>query len=383
MSLFSLLNDDQLYTDRAADRFTEGLSSRDEALVARMKADRPVGIGKMAGFVNELGRVWDGAEEKYVPVPGFDRRRFKSAHFGVQHFGGVVAYSAVGFSEKNADLLDGELWRLLSGSANSNAFVRELFADDPSRRRSVSAKFQDEMRALVGTLSRSQGHFIRCIKPNHERKPFKVDAQLTAAQLQSCGVLEAAKVSQAGYPKRVPYRDFFLHFMGAHALVRTRNVLTKPEKLRASVKELATRVLGVKEGDDFALGATQIFLRTNVLARCNAEHERRLASIGRPNEPGQSALGLRGIRVSRRFRLLRTEVNRKLKDKVRRAAARRALSAPVAGRGSRVGHGSCVGQAGAMGHAWARQGGDAVWGDRAWVGCGEVRVGGGAPWRGK
>ncbi len=74
------------------------------------------------------------------------------------------------------------------------------------------------MGSLIETLNRCEGHFIRCIKPNDERKPFLLDPEMTRAQLQSCGVLEAAKVSQAGYPKRIPFRDFVLRFMGDHAL---------------------------------------------------------------------------------------------------------------------------------------------------------------------
>ena len=86
-----------------------------------------------------------------------------------------------------------------------------LFAQPTSAHRSISFKFRDEMGSLIETLNRCEGHFIRCIKPNDERKPFLLDPEMTRAQLQSCGVLEAAKVSQAGYPKRIPFRLSLIH----------------------------------------------------------------------------------------------------------------------------------------------------------------------------
>lgn len=82
----------------------------------------------------------------------------------------------------------------------------------------ISFKFRDEMQCLVATLNKCEGHFIRCIKPNGARLPFEFDQRLCRQQLQSCGVLEAAKVSQAGYPKRLLFKEFFCYFYGDHAL---------------------------------------------------------------------------------------------------------------------------------------------------------------------
>jgi myosin heavy subunit len=60
-----------------------------------------------------------------------------------------------------------------------------------------------DVRALVDdVLAPSNGHFIRCIKPNGVAQRFKLDdtasMELTLSQLSSCGVLEAAQISAAG-----------------------------------------------------------------------------------------------------------------------------------------------------------------------------------------
>lgn len=179
---------------------------------------------------------------------GYDRKLFGGAHFAIRHFGSTVPYVATQFCDKNIDPLDKEILSLMCGCAGRSAsgdFSASLFAQPTSQHRSISFKFRDEMAGLVETLGRCDGHFIRCIKPNDERKPFHLDAAMSHTQLQSCGVLEAAKVSQAGYPKRIPYLDFFNYFMGPHALRRTAARLSDAERQKLA-KCLAIKVLRLK-----------------------------------------------------------------------------------------------------------------------------------------
>ena len=86
-------------------------------------------------------------------------------------------------------------------------------------------------------------------------------------------MLEAAKVSQAGYPKRMLFKEFFCYFYGAHALKALLAGSGGRPKLcwgdaraRKLVWELAVRVLKLhwdpttQTSDHFALGTTKIFL---------------------------------------------------------------------------------------------------------------------------
>jgi hypothetical protein len=120
--------------------------------------------------------------------------------FAIRHFGTVVPYCIDGFCDKNADPLDKvmlELMQLCHDSDKATDFSRRLFEQPSSDRRSLAFKFRDEMDRLVQTLEKCSGHFVRCIKPNDERKAFVLDPKTCTPQLQSCGVLEAAKVAQA------------------------------------------------------------------------------------------------------------------------------------------------------------------------------------------
>jgi len=60
----------------------------------------------------------------------------------------------------------------------------------------VARQFAASMKELTTTLEATEQHFIRCVKPNERRAPFGFDEKLVRAQMQSCGVLAAAKVAQ-------------------------------------------------------------------------------------------------------------------------------------------------------------------------------------------
>lgn len=49
---------------------------------------------------------------------------------------------------------------------------------------------------------------MRCIKPNSRQEARQFDAALVLHQLRCCGVLEVARIAQAGYPTRYLHHDF-------------------------------------------------------------------------------------------------------------------------------------------------------------------------------
>lgn len=148
--LLSLLDDDTKYTERAQRRAGEG--TRDDKLLERVQ-DK---LEKLAGYVRRDGKRWDersGSWQQLVP-----RFRDVSVHgakqavsFAVSHFGSTVPYCVSGFCDKNVDPLDKELLELMqSADANGNAeFMRHLFGQPASERRSLAFKFRDEMDRLV------------------------------------------------------------------------------------------------------------------------------------------------------------------------------------------------------------------------------------------
>ena len=145
-------------------------------------------------------------------------------------------------------------------------------------------------------------------------------------------MLEAARVSQAGYPKRIPFRDFIGFFMGAHALPRALAERLSDDEKRRLVRAVAVRVLRLpwdeakQESTSFALGRSKIFLRRGVWEVCVRRQRLLLEKIGTPpsriGEHKIAATGVRNWRLKRRLHELVSIAQASLQDKAKREKLR-------------------------------------------------------------
>ena len=91
----------------------------------------------------------------------------------MKHFAGDVQYNIDGFLEKNKDTLFRDL--IDAAGSSTNNYVEHLF---PEAKKSVSKKrpttagsqFKHSMANLVTTLMACTPHYIRCIKPNDQKR---------------------------------------------------------------------------------------------------------------------------------------------------------------------------------------------------------------------
>ncbi|KAL8134958.1 hypothetical protein AgCh_009826 [Apium graveolens] len=62
------------------------------------------------------------------------------------------------------------------------------------------------------TLSTTEPHYIRCVKPNSVLKPRIFENFSVINQLRYGGVLEAIRISYAGYPTKRSFDEFLERF---------------------------------------------------------------------------------------------------------------------------------------------------------------------------
>ncbi|CAG4968712.1 unnamed protein product [Colias eurytheme] len=179
--------------------------------------------------------------------------------FGVKHFAGDVYYNVKGFLDKNRDMLTTDLRELLIDS--NNTFLKKIFDLDSvtghsgSRKTlSLSHQFKASLESLMKTLYACHPFFVRCIKPNELKKPRIFDRPLCVRQLRYAGLMETAKIRQAGYPIRYSYAEF-VH--------RYRLVVSGiPPVEKADCKQAAKKICEeVLKDQDFRLGHTKVFLK--------------------------------------------------------------------------------------------------------------------------
>ena len=126
-----------------------------------------------------------------------------------------MEYGTEQWLEKNKDQLPASSANLLMGSgfdllSKIQPFIR---TEDREGRgsvatKSVGAQFSAQLTQLRSRIDATVPHYIRCLKPNDELVPDSFDPRMIVDQLRCGGVLEAVRVSRAGYPTRYPHDVF-------------------------------------------------------------------------------------------------------------------------------------------------------------------------------
>ncbi|KAF8599055.1 myosin 5 [Ceratobasidium sp. AG-I] len=276
--------------------------------------------GTDASFLTKLIGQLDNPKNKNV----FKKPRFGNSAFTIAHYALDVTYEAEGFIEKNRDTVPDEQLALLAGT--QNPFFKEVldaalassrppesphpgtptFSDsgstnsrrsslipDPGRssllqtgggggakrpgavakKPTLGSIFKGSLISLMETISVTNVHYIRCIKPNEAKRAWEFTPQQVLSQLRACGVLETIRISCAGYPTRWTYEEFAERY---YMLVHSKNWNTQ-----TAIKDLCGMILGVtiKEQDKYQAGLTKIFFRAGMLAYLEAQRSDKLNSL--------------------------------------------------------------------------------------------------------
>lgn len=164
-----------------------------------------------------------------------------------------------GFLEKNRDTFSQDLKQLIQKC--DNAYLRKLFENDfnqdnNKRMVTLSSQFRTSLDVLMRTLNACHPFFIRCIKPNEEKRAQMFDRTLCCRQLRYSGMMETARIRQAGYPIRYTYTEFVERFRHLG-----KNI---PPAHKANCKEASTSIctnIFTVGDEDYQFGNTRIFLK--------------------------------------------------------------------------------------------------------------------------
>ncbi|XP_062512856.1 unconventional myosin-Ig-like isoform X2 [Corticium candelabrum] len=135
----------------------------------------------------------------------------------IKHYAGNVTYSVDGFIVKNKDLLFQDLKRLLYNC--DLPVLKEMFSDGAGpvddvtqRPHTAGTGFKMSMVSLVEILKSKEPHYVRCVKPNAEKKSGIYDQQLCTHQVRYLGLLENVRVRRAGFAHRQSYESFVTRY---------------------------------------------------------------------------------------------------------------------------------------------------------------------------
>lgn len=180
------------------------------------------------------------------------------SQFTVNHYAGNVVYTTSSFCEKNKDTISEEAIELIKRSdqpviqaatqisASSDtedlpkyteAAIRDAENKGALKKGTLSAmigeksgsskpktkksrmmadtlgtQFRQQLKMLMTIVRATSPHYIRCLKPNSESQPRIIERDSLVSQLRCGGVLEAVRVSRAGYPVRFPHDVFLIKY---------------------------------------------------------------------------------------------------------------------------------------------------------------------------
>ncbi|KAF9612572.1 hypothetical protein IFM89_002168 [Coptis chinensis] len=206
----------------------------------------------------------------------FIKPKLSRTDFTISHYAGEVTYQADQFLDKNKDYVVAEHQDLMTASKCS--FVAGLIPPTPdessksSKFSSIGARFKLQLQSLMETLSTTEPHYIRCVKPNNVLKPGIFENFNIIQQLRCGGVLEAIRISCAGYPTRRTFYEFLNRFG-----------LLAPEVFEGNHDELVAcqMILDKKGLKGYQIGKTKVFLRAGQMAELDARRAEVLGNAAR------------------------------------------------------------------------------------------------------
>ncbi|KDO28056.1 hypothetical protein SPRG_20216 [Saprolegnia parasitica CBS 223.65] len=203
-------------------------------------------------FVSYLHATFGGnaGHESYIQ-PKVDA----AYSFGIKHYAGDVIYDASGFNDKNNEDLNDDMKELIkqSGSDWLKTIVDNSLQSTEAVSLSVGAQFRYQLQELMAKISAATPRYIRCIKPNEEKRPMAMDGAQCVRQLKYSGMMEAIQIRQKGFGLREEHDTFFYDFLALDPAAEDIHELV------ASISEM------LNEGkDQWQMGSTKIFLKRSV-----------------------------------------------------------------------------------------------------------------------
>ncbi|GAB4827378.1 hypothetical protein Ancab_034264 [Ancistrocladus abbreviatus] len=191
----------------------------------------------------------------------FSKPKLSRTDFTMCHYAGEVTYQTEHFLDKNKDYVIPEHQGLLS--ASKCPFVAGLFPPLPeessksSKFSSIGARFKQQLQSLLETLNATEPHYIRCVKPNNLLKPEIFENTNILQQLRCGGVMEAIRISMAGFPTRRIFTEFLTRFS-----------ILAPEALDGRFDEITgcKKILEKVQLKGYQIGKTKVFLRAGQMA---------------------------------------------------------------------------------------------------------------------
>uniref|UniRef100_A0A183V3M7 Myosin motor domain-containing protein n=1 Tax=Toxocara canis TaxID=6265 RepID=A0A183V3M7_TOXCA len=197
-------------------------------IVSLLEEECALQNGDETAFVQKLKNIYLGKNHYLLDELSTVAKQSKS-YFAIRHFAGIVHYNAVGWIEKNKDVLSESLVSVLK-SSHKDTLTNRIFAEYSSKLdiwtrvlkgttvaqkrservtlRSISHSNRESLYNLMKMLEVTTPHFVRCIVANRDNVSGMIDATLVLNQIAYNGILEAARIYRKGFSNQIEFFKF-------------------------------------------------------------------------------------------------------------------------------------------------------------------------------
>ena len=184
------------------------------------------------GFFLAFKKNWHPNEKEKRGAVSVTPAKHQRDCFTIAHYASDVSYRIHGLVGKNVDAFAPSLRSLIGNIGNPflksifppSMFMSEEVSDSLNSTRSpasrdsksrvdsskttVTSVFRTQVNSLMSIISSTVPHFVRCIKPNMDKRDGFFDWTTAERQIVTGGIVDAVAIVQQGFPYRRPCSEF-------------------------------------------------------------------------------------------------------------------------------------------------------------------------------
>lgn len=223
---------------------------------------------------------------------------FTRIEFGIHHYAGAVIYKAQDFVVRNTDTLPMDMQEAAkkctneiiakhldnSSSSNLGKKKEEASRGPPRRAKSnltadtVMTQFKNQLTNLMKGLNETQSRYVRCVKPNTQKRKLVMEHITTMEQLRCAGVVAAVLISRSAFPSKLFHADVVERYgmlnegkpKGGYPDVKSEC----EDICKKMLKHLETKEKSGKITPGFAMGKNRAYFRSGCLEFLESERSK-------------------------------------------------------------------------------------------------------------
>ncbi|EGR34128.1 myosin head, putative [Ichthyophthirius multifiliis] len=318
--------EEQIFINEGLKEFIQYLNFTDNKPIINLLDQPPNGIfnilddicqtkGNNEKFLNKIRQA--NKNNKHFITP-----KMASKHtFTIVHSSKGVEYTVNNFTEKKQDSLQNLVVNTLAHSTDALfkiifQITQDDFQQQQQKGKSLGSKFRNEIQILINQLMVCECHFIRCIKPNDEKKKDLFKTTYLLDQVRSLGVLESIKIGKQSFPIRKSYQQFYRRYAFAAKDFRSWQQMQEQNvDFYALSKELFQNIFkGTNQSGDILLGKGKIFMQNKGLLELEKIYEEKLINLNKIARKFQQAFIGFYLFIKLFYRLKTKNRHKQLKD---------------------------------------------------------------------